>query len=335
MGGDYGPSVVVPAALRSLSRHPDLHLILVGDKTRLQEALASEQASENPRLTIHHASQQVMMDEEPGLALRNKKDSSMRVAINLVKEGEAQACVSAGNTGALVATARFVLKMIPGISRPAIIAALPSTTEACLSVRMLDLGGNVECTAEHLLQFALIGSTLTSAVEKIEAPSVALLNVGAESIKGNDLVKEAAPLLEAHPDINYVGFVEGDEIYSGNVRVIVCDGFVGNVALKTSEGVAKTLNYFMKRAFNRNLLTRLVAAIARPVLRSGLKSFDPKRYNGASLLGLNGIVIKSHGGADALAYSYAIEEALHEARSNIVKKITHKLTQLANESIAT
>jgi len=326
MGGDFGPSVVVPAALAALEELPQLAIVLVGDETVLREGLG-QRAKGDGRLRIQHASQQVAMDDKPSLALRNKKDSSMRVAINLVKAGEAQACVSAGNTGALMATARFVLKMLPGIDRPAICTALPTMTGHS---HMLDLGANVDTSAENLFEFAVMGSVLTSAVDDVEAPSIGLLNIGEEEVKGNERVKEAARLLQDSP-LNYVGFVEGDDIYRGTADVVGCDGFVGNVALKTSEGVAKMITYFMKRAFKRNLFTRLAALVAMPVLKAFRRSIDPRRYNGASLLGLQGIVVKSHGSADVLSFSCAIREAVMEVEKNVPQRISSRLEVLLTQ----
>ncbi len=327
MGGDVGPAVVVPAALQMLKELPRLTLVLVGDEGVLQEELNAHDTKADSRLRLHHASQKVEMDDKPSLALRGKKDSSMRVAINLVKSGEAQACVSAGNTGALMATARFVLKTLPGIDRPAICSALPTMSGM---IHMLDLGANVDTSAENLLEFAVMGSVLTSAVANLEAPTIGLLNIGEEEVKGNERVKEAARLL-ADSRLNYIGFVEGDDIYKGCVDVVVCDGFVGNVALKTSEGVAKMISNAMKEEFSRNPLTRLAALLALPVLNALRRRIDPRRYNGASLLGLQGIVVKSHGGADVLAFTYAIREAVKEVEKNVPQRISKQLEALLSE----
>lgn len=327
MGGDVGPAVVVPAALQVLAEVSHLEIVLVGDEKVLVQELASHNTRTGPNLRLQHASQTVEMDDKPSLALRGKKDSSMRVAINLVKSGEAQACVSAGNTGALMATARFVLKMLPGIDRPAICSALPAINGP---THMLDLGANVDTSAENLLEFAVMGSVLTSAVENLESPTVGLLNIGEEEVKGNERVKEAARLLTGS-SLNYVGFVEGDDIYKGSVDVVVCDGFVGNVALKTSEGVAKMISHAMKEEFGHNLLTRIAALVALPVLTSLRRRIDPRRYNGASLLGLQGIVVKSHGGADVLAFTYAIREAVKEVEKNIPQRISRHLEALLSE----
>ncbi|MCP4698884.1 MAG: phosphate acyltransferase PlsX [Gammaproteobacteria bacterium] len=324
MGGDHGPSVVVPAALRVLSTQTDLHLILIGDEERLRRRLGKK---EDVHISIRHASQQVEMDEMPSRALRSKKDSSMRVAINLVKSGEADACVSAGNTGALMATARHVLKTLPGIDRPAIITALPTSKG---HTHMLDLGANVNCTAEHLFQFAVMGAELTSAVDNLSAPRVGLLNVGEEEIKGNEQVRKTARLL-ANSHINYIGFVEGDDIYKGVADVIVTDGFVGNIALKASEGAVKMIGFYTRQGFNRNLFTRFAGLISLPVIKRLRKKLDPRRYNGASLLGLQGIVVKSHGSADVLAFSHAIKEAVLEVRKNVPQRIHSELEAILSE----
>jgi glycerol-3-phosphate acyltransferase PlsX len=324
MGGDHGIAVTVPAALAALKDEPELRLTLVGRPDDLAGELKRRHAGESERLVIHPASEVVGMDEPPAQALRGKKDSSMRVAINLVKEGAAQAAVSAGNTGALMATARFVLKTLAGIDRPAIVTTLPTVHG---HVHMLDLGANVDCTPEQLLQFAIMGSILVSAVEGKERPTVALLNIGAEDIKGNEVVKKAHDLLRASP-LNYVGYAEGDEIYTGTADVIVCDGFVGNVALKTSEGLARMMAHFMRDEFRRNVFTKLAGLVALPVLRAFRWRLDPRRYNGATLIGLNGTVIKSHGGADALAFRHAIHEAVAEVRNRVPERIGRELAGL-------
>lgn len=329
MGGDHGPSVIVPAALHSLAQHQNLHLILVGDSEVLNQQLRTSKKNNYPedRLVIQHASQTVDMGESPAHALRGKKDSSMRVAINLLKEGKAQACVSAGNTGALMATARFVLKTIPGIDRPAIISAFP-TTNGKKCMRMLDLGANVDSSAEDLFQFAVMGSVLASAIDNISNPSVCLLNIGEEEIKGNEQVKKAAQLLSGSDMLNFAGYVEGNEIYHGKADVVVCDGFVGNVALKTTEGVAKFITVLIKRAFYKNFLTYIAGVFAKPVLKIFLKSINPDRYNGASLIGLQGIVIKSHGGANSQAFANAITEAMTQAEKNIPERISAEVEHM-------
>jgi glycerol-3-phosphate acyltransferase PlsX len=319
MGGDHGAEVVVAAALEYLQRDRDTELILVGPEDELRGMAGAHRFGN--RLHFHHASQRVAMDDLPSKALRNKKDSSMRVAIDLVKEGTADACVSAGNTGALMATSRFVLKMLPNVDRPAIITALPSIEG---QTYMLDLGANVDCAAEHLFQFAVMGSELVSVVEDLAMPRIGLLNIGQEEIKGNEQVKRAHELLSAS-SMNYVGYVEGDDIYQGGTDVIVSDGFVGNVALKSSEGVAKMISHFMKQAFNKNLFTKMAGLIALPVLRSFRHRIDPRRYNGASLLGLRGVVIKSHGGADKLAFANAISIARKEALKDVPSRIAEQV----------
>jgi glycerol-3-phosphate acyltransferase PlsX len=321
MGGDHGVGVTVPAALAVLAREPELSLILVGQRDAVGAELTRRRGAESARLRVHHAAEVVDMDEPPADALRKKKDSSMRVAIDLVKSGDAAAAVSAGNTGALMATARFVLKTLPGIDRPAICTTLPSLHG---HVHVLDLGANVDCTPEQLVQFAIMGSILVSAVEGKPNPRVGLLNVGEEEIKGNETVKRTAELLRAAP-VNYAGFAEGDEIYTGDFDVIVCDGFVGNVALKTSEGLARMITQFMREEFKRTVFTKLSALLARPALSAFRRRVDPRRYNGASLVGLNGTVIKSHGGADKLAFEHAILEALAEAKKEVPQRIGQAL----------
>ncbi len=319
MGGDQGPKVTVPAALKVLAEHPELHLILVGDEPELQQTLKQQSVNWEPaKLKIHHATQVVTMDELPSHALRGKRDSSMRVALNLVHQGVAQACVSAGNTGALMAIARFVLKMLPGVDRPAILFPIPSEQGV---VHMLDLGANVECQAEHLFQFAVMGSVLISATANEPHPKVGLLNIGSEAIKGTEAVKKAAQLLQAAPQINYIGFVEGDGIYQGDVDVVVCDGFVGNVALKASEGVAKMILKLAREEFERNWCTKFAALLCRPILKKLYYRFDPNKYNGGSLLGLQGVVIKSHGGANIEAFAIAIRKAVKEVAMNVPEKI--------------
>ena len=319
MGGDHGPQVVVPAALNFLRATQDVALILVGKEEEIAKLIPAGVLGD--RLSIRHATQEVAMNELPSKALRQKKDSSMRVAIDLVKSGEPHACVSAGNTGALMATARFVLKTLPNIDRPAIMTSVPSMTG---STHLLDLGANVDCTAQHLFQFAVMGSETVTAVEGLAAPKVGLLNVGAEEIKGNEQVKGAHELL-ARSSLNYIGYVEGDDIYLGVVDVVVTDGFVGNVALKSSEGLAKMIRHFLTENFNRNWLTRLSALAAMPVLKRFRRKFDPRRYNGASLLGLRGIVVKSHGSADVLAFENAIHIAEKEIHCNIPERIAHRV----------
>jgi len=324
MSGDLGAEVVVRAACASLQKHTNLELLLVGNQDELDD-LVMRIVGHEPRLRVVHASEIVQMTDSPADSIRKKKDSSMRVAIDLVKSGEAQACVSAGNTGALMATAKFVLKMLPGIDRPAIITELPSTGG---SLHMLDLGANTLCTAEHLFQFAVMGSIVTSDISDIEAPRIALLNIGAEDTKGHDTVKDAAAMLTAST-LNYVGFIEGNEIFSGKADVVVTDGFTGNVALKTIEGTVGLLTDFLRRAFSRNWLAKLMAFIARPVLRRLARESDPRSYNGATLVGLDGIVIKSHGGADSYAFQHAIDTAIVEVRNQVPQQIGNLLQREA------
>ena len=321
MGGDHGPSVTVPAALRFLDDHPAASLILVGREEALQPLLSNRTG--NSRLRVVHATEIVEMDESPALALRNKKDSSMRVAINLVKNGEADACVSAGNTGALMAISRFVLKMLPGIERPAICAPLPTSKG---HTHMLDLGANVDCAPEHLLQFGIMGAMLVSAMEHTDRPTVGILNIGEEEIKGNETVKAAADLLRAS-DLNFIGNVEGDGIYKGDADVVVCDGFVGNVALKTSEGLAQMLGSSLRSEFKRNWLTKIAALIAISVLNNFKERFDHRRYNGAILLGLKGISVKSHGSADAFSFGFAIGRAYDAAENRVVERIAGRMAR--------
>jgi len=327
MGGDHGAHVTVPAALAILRRDSDVNIVLVGLVEVIEAELRVHRAAVSSRLRIHPASEVVTMDDQPALALRSKKDSSMRVAVNLVKSGEANACVSAGNTGALMAISRFVLKMLPGIERPAIASVLPTLNG---HTHVLDLGANVDCSAEHLLQFGIMGAMLVAAVEHKERPSVGLLNIGEEDIKGNEVVKRAAELLRAS-GLNFYGNVEGNDIYKGTTDVVVCDGFVGNVALKASEGLAKMIGELLKQEFKRNLLTKFAGLMATPVMNAFKKRVDPRRYNGASLLGLRGIVVKSHGGADIFAFEHAIETAVEEVRNGVLRRITEQMSLLHPE----
>ncbi|MEM7027527.1 MAG: phosphate acyltransferase PlsX [Pseudomonadota bacterium] len=323
MGGDFGPSEIVPAAIDILKKHTSINLLLVGQEDKINEQLKINHAEQESRLTVLHAPEVVEMHESPSQAMRNKKESSMRIAIDQVKNEVAQACVSAGNTGALMATSRFVLKMLPNMDRPAICTTLPGKNGHS---HVLDLGANVDSSSEQLFQFAIMGAQLTSAVENKENPTVALLNVGEEEIKGNDRVKQASALLEAS-NLNYVGYVEGNDIFKGEVDVIVCDGFVGNIALKTSEGLAEFLQHHAKNQFSKNIYTKLAAFFAIPVLKALKKTIDPKQYNGASLLGLRGIVIKSHGSADRVSFATAINEAILEVEKNVPARISSKLEQ--------
>ena len=331
MGGDFGSSIVVPAAVLAARKNPDVDFILVGDEAEIRAALDKAGSAGDSQLHVQHATQTVEMDELPSHALRNKKDSSMRVALNQIKEGKAHACVSAGNTGALMATSRFVLKMLPGIDRPAICTALPSEKD---HTWMLDLGANVDCDAKHLLQFALMGSEQAGAVDGNRNPTVGVLNIGEEEMKGNEQVKEAARLI-SQSSLNYAGYAEGDDIYKGNFDIIVCDGFIGNISLKTSEGVAKMIATFIKQEFTRNIFTKLAALIAMPVLKAFRRRIDPRRYNGASLLGLRGIVIKSHGSADALSFNNAIKVAILSVREAVPDRISARLQSFQENRQAT
>lgn len=328
MGGDHGPHVTVPAVTDYLNCNPGVDIVLVGLPDVIESELRARRTPLGTRLRLRSASEVVGMDESPAQALRGKKDSSMRVAINLVKSGEAQACVSAGNTGALIATSRFVLKMLPGIDRPALAVVLPTMRG---HTYVLDLGANVDCTAEHLLQFGVMGATLVSSVENKVKPSVGLLNIGEEEIKGNEVVKQAAELLR-ESGLNFFGNIEGDDIYKGTTDVVVCDGFVGNVALKTSEGVAQMLSTYLREEFKRNLLTRFAGVVALPVIKAFKRRVDHRQYNGASLLGLRGIVIKSHGSADSYAFGCAIARAVDEVSGGMLRHISERVAQLQHHS---
>jgi glycerol-3-phosphate acyltransferase PlsX len=328
MGGDHGPHVTVPAAVEFVRATPGVEVVLVGDRALVERELDLAGMTGAPAIRVLHAPEVVAMDEPPASALRNKRSSSMRMAIDLVKSGEAQCCVSAGNTGALMAIARFVLKTLPGIERPAIASIMPTLGGHTL---MLDLGANVNCTAEHLLQFAVMGAALVSAIDQKPNPTIGLLNIGEEEIKGNDVVKQAAELLR-HSGLNFYGNIEGDDIYKGTTDVVVCDGFVGNVALKTSEGLAQMLAAYLREEFKRNLLTRVAAILALPIINAFKRRVDHRRYNGASLLGLRGIVVKSHGSADSFAFGFAIRRAYEEARNELPSRIS---AQLASLSVAT
>lgn len=333
MGGDHGPSVTVPAAFKLLASCPDVRLILVGN----QDILSSKIAAQNQdikfqeRIIIKHASEEVLMNELPSKALRGKKDSSMRVAINLVKEGVAQACVSAGNTGALMATARFVLKTLPGIDRPAITTPFP-TVAPNKNTHVLDLGANVDSDASYLCQFAIMGSVLSSVIDNVKCPKVALLNIGSEENKGNEQIKKAARILAENKSINYVGFVEGDDIFKGTVDVIVCDGFIGNVMLKSIEGVLKLVAFYAKRNMMHNLGAKILALLALPMLKKLNRDIDPRKYNGASLIGLQGVVVKSHGGASVSAFTHALKKAVIEAEKQVPQRIRDELTKALQNS---
>jgi len=324
-GGDYGIPVTIEAGINALSKYEDLQIHFVGDSLSIENELIKHRKSYllGNRIDITHASEVISMDESPSNALRKKKDSSMRVAINLVKDGVADACVSAGNTGALMAIARFVLKTIDGVDRPAIMSSVPTITG---HNHMLDLGANIDSKPETLLQFAIMGSIAVQHTENIQKPSIGLLNVGVEDMKGHEKIQATADLLK-DSSLNYQGFVEGDDIYKGVVDVIVCDGFEGNIALKASEGVANMVSHFIKESFNKNLLTKIIALFAKPVMKNFKAKVDPGKHNGASLLGLKGVVVKSHGNADADSFLQAIKEAYLEAHAKITEKISEQLTQ--------
>ena len=324
MGGDHGARVTVAAAISFVAEIADATVLLVGLPETIEGELARLGSRTGKQIQIRPAPETVAMDEAPASALRGKRESSMRIAVDAVKNQEAHACVSAGNTGALMAISRFVLKMLPGIDRPAIASFLPTLRgHTCV----LDLGANVDCTAQHLLQFAVMGSSLVSAVDDIEKPSVGLLNIGEEAIKGNEVVKLASELLK-ESGLNFYGNIEGTDIYKGSTDVIVCDGFVGNVALKTSEGLAQMLAAYLREEFERNLVTKVAGAMALPVINAFRRRVDHRRYNGASLLGLKGIVVKSHGSADSFAFRHAIQRAYEEARHDILRGISDRMTTI-------
>ncbi|WP_313703911.1 phosphate acyltransferase PlsX [Massilia sp.] len=321
MGGDHGPSVTIPAALSFLKQQPEAELILVGLEDVLRAELKKHNADANPRLTVKHASEVVAMDDPVEVALRRKKDSSMRVAVELVKDGTANACVSAGNTGALMAVSRYILKTMAGVDRPAICSILPNQKNG--PTYMLDLGANVDCEPHHLHQFAIMGSVLFSAMEGVQRPTIGLLNVGTEEIKGNEVVKNTATLLRADHErgsLNFYGNVEGNDIFKGTTNVVVCDGFVGNVTLKAVEGLSR----FVKSVFKQNVLSMMGAVLAR----GALKKLNPERYNGASLLGLKGLVFKSHGGANAYAFEWAIKRAFDAAKYNVQEQLSAMIAEL-------
>jgi glycerol-3-phosphate acyltransferase PlsX len=326
MGGDHGPSVTVPAAVSFVRSHADAQLMLVGLEAQIRAQLKKCKALDDPALTVVPASEVVAMDDPVEVALRKKKDSSMRVALNLVKDGVGQACISAGNTGALMAVSRYVLKTLSGIERPAIASALPNSRGYTM---MLDLGANVDCEPQHLLQFAEMGHALVSALEGKERPTIGLLNIGEEVIKGNDTIKRAGELLRAST-LNFRGNVEGNDIYKGTVDVIVCDGFVGNVALKTSEGLAQMLSEIIREEFGRSLLTKLMAFLALPVLMRFKKRVDHRQYNGAALLGLRGLVIKSHGSADAYAFEWAIKRGYDAVKNGVLERLARAMEENAD-----
>ncbi len=336
MGGDHGPSVTIPAAVSFVNHEPGVELILVGLEDIIRAELKSHNAFDHPRLTIVHATEVVTMDDPLEVALRRKKDSSMRVAVSLVKDGKAQACVSAGNTGALMAVSRYVLKTIPGVDRPAICSPLPNQKDS--PTYMLDLGANVDCEPQHLHQFALMASALVSALEDKARPTIGLLNIGEEDIKGNEVVKKAAALLRADHEkgiLNFYGNVEGNDIFEGTTDVVVCDGFVGNVVLKASEGLGRWVKTIFKNEFKSNPINLLGALIAQSAIKSISHRMNPSRYNGASFLGLRGLVFKSHGGEDAYGYECAIKRAFDAANHDLLSRITQSIAELMPQPIAT
>lgn len=333
MGGDYGPIVTVPAAVSFVNRESDAELILIGLEGAICTELKKYRAINHPRLSVINATELVMMNDSMEIALRRKKDSSMRVAINLVKHGEVQACLSAGNTGALMAISRYLLKTIPGVDRPAICTIIPNQKNE--PTYMLDLGANVDCEPQHLHQFALMGSALVSVMEEKSKPTVGLLNVGEEDIKGNNLVKQTAELLRADHErgvLNFYGNVEGNDIFEGTTDIVVCDGFVGNVTLKASEGLGRFVRSVMTSEFKRNPLNMLGALIARGALKSISQRLNPSRYNGASLLGLRGLVFKSHGSADVYGYECAIKRAFDAAKYDVLLHISKTIVELMPHS---
>jgi glycerol-3-phosphate acyltransferase PlsX len=330
MGGDHGLTVTVPASLSFLGHTPGVGLILVGLSDQIEAELSKASFVDRSRIEVRHAAEVVGMDEPPASALRGKRQSSMRLAVESVKSGEAQACVSAGNTGALMAISRFVLKMLDGIDRPAIAAPIPNQKGGVTTV--LDLGANVDCEPQHFLQFAIMGVALAEAIEGKANPTVGLLNIGEEVIKGNDAVKQAAELLRAST-LDFRGNVEGNDIYEGTTDVVVCDGFVGNVALKTSEGLARMIGGFIREEYSRNWFTRLAGLVSLQVLNRLKGRLDHRRYNGASLVGLRGIVIKSHGSADAMAFEQALRRAHEAARNGLLDRIAKALPRLSGEAV--
>jgi glycerol-3-phosphate acyltransferase PlsX len=335
MGGDVGPAVTLPASLAFLDAHPEAALVLVGQPEVLAAHPLYARLQAHAHCQIAAASEVVTMDDPLEIALRRKKDSSMRVTINQVKEGVAQAAVSGGNTGALMAIARYVLKTMDGIDRPAIASQLPNAAGGATTV--LDLGANVDCTEDHLLQFAVMGSALVAAISNKPVPSVGLLNIGEEAIKGSEIIKKAGKLMQSASnsgDINFYGNVEGDDIFKGTTDIVVCDGFVGNVALKTSEGLAHMIGNFIRAEFSRNILTKIAAIAAYPVLTAFKNRFDHRRYNGAALLGLRGLVFKSHGSADAFAFEQALNRAYDAARNNLLERVRERIVHAAPLLIA-
>ncbi len=330
MGGDFGPPVTIPATLDIIREFEDVQFVLVGDKQAIHDQLNKHKCRNQKHISVHPTSQVVSMDEPPTQALRKKRNSSMRVALDLVKSGEVKACVSAGNTGALMATSLIVLGTFPGINRPAIITQIPKIDGY---VYILDLGANVDCSATELFQFGIMGSTFVRYMEGIEQPRVSLLNVGTESIKGPAAIKEATDMLKACSTINYNGYVEGDGIFTTDAEVIVCDGFAGNVVIKTSEGVSHFIQRALKDGFTQNLRGKLAAMMSKSVLKAVKHRIDPRIFNGAALIGLQGTVIKSHGGADQLAFKYALRKAITEVTHDVPNKIKLQISSIAGASI--
>jgi len=326
MGGDFGPCITVPAALQALRSNPSLNVILVGDEAQINEYLTNADLATTHRIKIKHTTEVVSMSDRPVHALRHRKQSSMRIALELVRDGHAQACLSAGNTGALMAMSKVLLKTLPGIDRPALVTCLPAVNNT--PVYLLDLGANVACDSDTLFQFAVMGSVLSETVDDTTSPKIALLNVGIEEIKGNDQVQQAGQRLQQTSQVNYTGFIEGDEIYSGNVDVIVCDGFVGNITLKTSEGIARLLIHQLKASLSQGFFVRLLAKMIAPRIHSLLNQMNPDHYNGASLIGLRAIVVKSHGCADETAFLQAINLAVTEAQRRLPQMIEERLESI-------
>jgi glycerol-3-phosphate acyltransferase PlsX len=324
MGGDFGPHCIVPASIACLAEYPSLHLVLVGQAPLIEDLIAQNPGVDRARLRVEHAGEVIAMGERPAQALRGKPNSSMRVALELLRDGRVQACISAGNTGALMALSRYVLKTLPGVDRPAMMAAIPTQGGCC---HLLDLGANVDCSAEHLYQFAVMGSVAVEVLGVVN-PRVALLNVGSEESKGNQQVKLTASLLQQAVGLNYIGFVEGDGLYRGEADVVVCDGFVGNVLLKSSEGLAAMISARVESLFKGSLASRVVGALALPLLRRLRADLAPAQYNGASFLGLQGIVVKSHGAAGQEGFKSAIRRTLMEINENLPQRLHGRLEDL-------
>jgi len=323
MGGDFGPHCIVPASIACLAEYPSLYLVLVGQSELIESLIARHSGVDRARLRVEHADEVIGMDDQPAQALRGKPDSSMRISLELVRDGVAQACVSAGNTGALMALSRHVLKTLPGIDRPAMVTAIPTQAGFC---HLLDLGANVDCSAEHLYQFAVMGSVTAEALGTV-SPRVALLNVGTEEVKGNQQVKLAASLLQQSQGLNYIGFVEGDGLYRGEADVVVCDGFVGNVLLKSSEGLAAMIAGRIEVLFKSSLVAKMVGTLALPLLRRLQGELAPAKHNGASFVGLQGIVVKSHGAAGPEGFKSAIRRALQEIDENLPERLQGRLEE--------